>query len=226
MALGDPGKEQFANAILTLRNQHIAAGLAPLMELRLEVVHSEDIASRAGLDTPSRDHFVGLLNNADRWRRRLTHNPDKKDLKTLLDESKDADGKLADAENPYAGDDIQMGATGLYTLPWDLSGADPDIPLTSHLNLSGKGRLLLLAVDTTIVAYTRLVSRHRQRFVTRFDSMRIYGLLRQLYAALVTFGGDENRVDVAQIPASEEPRGPENAPNRKTEQPGDTPVSR
>ena len=39
-------------------------------------------------------------------------------------------------------------------------------------------------------------------------------------AGLMSFGGDENHVDVAQVLASDEPRGPENAPNRRTETSG------
>ena len=115
------------------------------------------------------------------------------------------------------GDDIQMGATGLYDIPWDLSGADVNIPLNSTLVLSGNGRILLGAVDATIVAITRLNSRDMSHFITKHDSLRIYGLLQQIFTYLMTFAGDENRIDVAQVLPTEEPRGPGNAPNRRTE---------
>jgi len=220
MDIGSPGQEQFRNLEPTVRNHHIAAGLQPLMLLRSEFVHSEDLGDRGGLDTPSRDHFLQLLENADRWRRRLTHNPDSVDLGAKLAAAKDTTKPITEAENPFAGDDIQQGATGLYQLPWDFSGGDPNIPLNSSLTLSGNGRILLGAIDQTIVAWTRLNSRDRSRFITAADSLRIYQLYQQIYAYLLTFAGDENRVDVAQIEASKEPRGPENAPNRKTETPG------
>ena len=219
MGIGDPGQGPFRDAIVTIRNHDIATGLQPLMELRYEVVHAEDLQSRGGLDTPSRDHFVALLKRCDMIRRRVTHNPEDKDLKTLLAESADAKQELTDAENPFGGDNIQMGAPHLYQLPWDLSGQDPNIPLNSALGFGGYGQLLLLAIDSTIVAWTRLESRNRSRSITVHDSLRIHELYQRLYAGLMTFAGDENQVDIAQVLATDEPRGPENAPNRKTETP-------
>jgi len=217
MAFGDAGQEQFRNLIVEHRNHHIAAGLQPLMELRTEVVNSEDLKDRGGLDDPSRDHFLQLLAYADKWRRRLTHNPDDADLGDKIALAIDADAEIEDAENPFGGDDIQMGSTQLYQLPWDFSGADPNVPLNNQLTMSGNGMILLGAIDTAIVQWTRLNSRERSRFITRFDSLRVYGLYQQILAYLQTFAGDENRVDVAQVLATDEPRGPENAPNRKTE---------
>ncbi len=217
MPIGDAGTEQFRNAVLEVRNHHIAAMLQPLMELRMELVNSEDLRDRGGLDTPSRDHFMELLGNADRWRRRLTHNPDNADLGGKIAKAIDAEQEIADAENPFGGDEVQMGATALYEIPWAMDGTDSDIPINSQLKLTGNGRILLGAIDTAIVAITRLASKDRSRFVTRHDSLRVYGLYQQIFAYLMTFAGDENRVDVAQLPADEEPRGPSNAPNRISE---------
>ena len=75
MPIGNAGEEQFRNAVIDVRNHHIAALLQPLIELRMELVNSEDLRDRGGLDTPSRDHFLQLLGNADRWRRRFLRNP-------------------------------------------------------------------------------------------------------------------------------------------------------
>jgi len=219
MPIGAPGQEQFRAAVVSCRNQHIMALLQPLMELRLELVNSEDIADRGGLDTPSRDHFMQLLVNVDRWRRRLTHNPDKQDLGAQIAQAIDAKATIQDAENPFSGDTIQMGATALYQIPWALDGTDADIPLNSQLKLTGNGRVVLGAIDQTIVMITRLASKDRSRFLTASDSLRVYGQLQQILAYLLTFAGDENRIDVAQLPASQEPLGPENAANRVTEEP-------
>lgn len=217
MPIGNAGEEQFRNAVIEVRNHHIAALLQPLIELRMELVNSEDLRDRGGLDTPSRDHFLQLLGNADRWRRRLTHNPDNGDLGDKIAKAINAQEEIVDADNPFGGDDIQMGATALYDIPWALDGTDNDIPINSQLTLTGNGRIMLGAIDTAIVAITRLASKDRSRFVTRHDSLRVYGLYQQIFAYLMTFAGDENRVDVAQLPASEEPRGASNAPNRVTE---------
>lgn len=218
MPIGDPGQEQFRDAIVELRNLHIAAGLAPLMLMREELIGNDDLADRGGFDTPTQTHFVTLLANADRMRRRVTHNPDGLPLGDKIQKAVDAELEIEDAENPFGGDDIQMQAGGLYQLPWDLSGADENIPLRSKLDQRSANAIVLLgALDQAIVSWTRLESRFRRLFITQTDSMRIYGMYQQIYAYLKTFGGDENRVDVAQVRATEEPRGPANSPNRLTE---------
>lgn len=221
MPIGDPGQEQFRDAIMEMRNLHIAAGVAPLMLLREEIVGNDDLTDRGGMDDPTRDHFVQLLGNADRWRRRLTHNPDSLPLGDKIAKAINADMVLEDAENPFGGDDIQMASGGLYQLPWALDGSDQNVPLNSVLDMVSQNAIVLLgAVDRSIVAWTRLNSRDRTRFITQKDSMRIYGHYQEIYAFLMTFGGDANRVDVAQVRATDEPRGPENSPNRRTEGPG------
>lgn len=217
MPIGDPGQEQFRDLITEIRNHDVAAALRPLIELRYEIVHAEDLKSRGGVDNASRNHFLELLQDCDRWRRRVTHNPEPKPLDDLVADAADVTKELGEGENPFGHDDIQMGATHLFPLPWDFSGADSNIPLTSQLVLGGFGQILLLGVDTAIVAWTRLESRNRSHSITGKDSQRIYGLYQRLYSGLVTFGGDENQIDIAQVLATDEPRGPDNAPNRVTE---------
>ena len=219
MARGDPGAEQFANIIVSCRNRHIAAGISPLMDMREELTTNEDIKVRNGIDTPSQVHFMQHLVRCDEVRRFITHNPDAKDLGDKIAKAIDANATIEQAVNPMGGDDIQMGSTGEYTLPWDFSGADNNVPIMSQLDLSNHGVILLGGIDAAIVAYSRLNSRHRQRFITAEDSFRIYGHYQQILAYLQTFGGDANRVDFSNVRASDEPRGPENAPNRITEVP-------
>ena len=223
MPIGVPGQEQFRDAIVEMRNLHIAAGVAPLMLMREEVVTNDDLADRGGMDDPTRDHFLQLLVNCDKWRRRLTHNPDDLPLGDKILKAVNAEEVLEDAANPFGGDDVQMASGGLFQLPWALDGSDPNIPLNSTLDMvSQNGIILLGAVDRAMVAWTRLNSRDRTRFITQMDSMRIYGHYQEIFAFLVTFGGDTNRVDVAQVRAADEPRGPSNSPNRKSEVVGDS----
>ena len=218
MPIGDPGQEQFRDAIVEMRNRHIAAGISPLMLLREETVTNDDLTDRGGMDNPSRDHFLQLLVDADKWRRRVTHNPDNEDLGNKIATAIDVNATIDEGENPFGGDDVQMGSAGLYQLPWALDGTDPNVPLNAILDMVGKNGILLIgAIDAAIVAWTRLNSRDRTRFITRFDSMRIYGHYQQILGYLRTFAGDDNRVDVAQVRATDEPRGPENSPNRKSE---------
>lgn len=220
MPNGDPGAEQFRNLITEMRNHHIAAGMMPMMRLRSEVVHSVNLADRGGIDNEAQHQLIELLVDADDWRRRLTHNPDNQPLGDKIAKAIDPAATIDQGDNPFGGDDIQAGTPGLYDLPWDFSGGDPNIPLSSTLDMSDNGRILLGSIDIAIVTWSRLNSRDRGTFITQRDSLRVYSCYQQILGYLQTFGGDDRRVDVAQVQASDEPRGPENAPNRKTEESG------
>lgn len=221
MPVGDPGKEQFRRAIVELRNLHIVAGIQPLLLMRTELLGNDEMSNRGGMDDPTRDHFIKLLIHADRWRRRVTHNPDKEGLGDQIENAINVSGKLVEGQNPFGGDDIQNSSGGLIPLPFALDGSDPDIPLISQLKLkSGNSMILLGAIDRAIVQWTRFNSRDRTNFITRFDSMRVYGDYQAILGYLRAFGGDENRVDVAQVLPSEEPLGPDDSPNRKSETTG------
>ncbi len=221
MPIGDPGKEQFRRAITTLRNLHIAAALSPVFTMRSELLANDELSDRGGFDDPTRDHLLTHLVNCDRWRRRVTHNPDQEDLGDKIERAIDPDATIDTGENPFGGDDVQNQSGGLIDLPYALDGSDPDIPLQSTLKLKSTHAVVLMgAIDKVIVAWTRLNSRDRTRFITRYDSMRIYGHYQEILGYLRSFGGDENRVDVAQVLPSEEPLGPGDSPNRKAETSG------
>lgn len=221
MPIGNPGLEQFRRAIVTLRNLHIAAALSPVFTLRAELLANDELSDRGGFDNPTQSHLVALLVHCDRWRRRVTHNPDLEPLGDKIEKAVDPQAVVEIGANPFGGDDIQNQSGGLIDLPFPLDGTDPDIPLQSQLKLKSTHAIVLLgAIDKTIVAWTRLNSRDRTRFITRFDSMRIYGHYQEVLGYLTAFGGDENRVDVAQVLPSEEPLGADDSPNRKTETSG------
>ena len=216
--MSKPGQEQFRRAITEFRNRYIIAALMPLMVMREEVIANDEFMDRGGADDPTRDHFLSLLLNADRWRRRVTHNPDKEDLGDKIEKAIAVNGKIDSGANPFGGDDIQNASGGLVDLPWALDGSDPDIPLNSAVKFKNGGGLILLgAIDTSIVDWTRLNSRDRTQFITRFDSMRIYGGYQAIQGYIESFMGDCNRVDVAQVLPSDEPLGPGDSPNRRTE---------
>ncbi|MCA9073837.1 MAG: hypothetical protein KDA93_02300 [Planctomycetaceae bacterium] len=226
MPIGAPGQEQFRRAITTLRNLHIAAALSPLFTMRTELLANDELSDRGGVDDPTRDHLVTHLVNCDRWRRRVTHNPDKEDLGDKIEKAIDANATIDIGENPFGGDDVQNQSGGLIDLPYALDGSDPDIPLQSQLKLTSTHAVVLIgAIDKAIVAWTRLNSRDRTRFITRYDSMRVYGHYQEILGYLRSFGGDANRVDVAQVLPSEEPLGPDDSPNRKAETSGRTTTS-
>lgn len=214
------GKEQFRRAFTTFRNLHIVAAVEPLVLMRTELVSNDEFMNRGGTDTPTKDHMIELLVNADRVRRHVTHNPDGGDLGDKIAKAIDSKAKVEIGENPFGGDDIQNFSGGLIDLPYALDGTDPDIPLNSQLKpqfIKSKGMLLLGAIDRALSNWTRCNSRDRTRFITRYDSMRLYGAYQEILGYIKMYLGDENRVDVAQVLPSEEPLGPGDSPNIKGE---------
>jgi len=221
MPIGDPGKEQFRRAIITMRNLYIAAGIQPVILLRQELIGNDELSSRGGCDDPTKLHLTSLLINCDRWRRRLTHNPDNLPLGDKIAKAIDVNAVINEGENPFGGDDIQNQSGGLIDIPFAFDGTDPDIPIASQLRTSSMNSLILLgAVDIAIVNWTRLNSRDRTRFITHFDSMRIYGQYQAILGHLNAFCGDDNLIDVAQVLPSEEPLGPSDSPNFRAETSG------
>lgn len=218
MPIGDAGKEQFRRAIVTLRNLHIAAALSAVFTMRAELLANDELSDRGGFDDPTRDHLKSLLVFCDRWRRRVTHNPDNAPLGDKIEKAIDAKATIDIGDKPFGADDIQNQSGGLISLPFALDGSDTDIPLQSQVKLKSTHSLVLLgAIDKAIVGWTRLNSKDRTRFITRFDSMRIYGHYQEILGYLEAFGGEQNRVDVAQVLPSEEPQGADDSPNRRSE---------
>jgi hypothetical protein len=218
MAIGDPGKESFRRVITEIRNQHIVAALQPVMLFREELVMSDDFSARFGLDNTSRDHFLKHLLNCDRMRRRVTYNPEGVPLGDSIAKAIDPTGTIETGVKPSGGDEIQGQTVGMFLLPWDFSGADPNIPMLSSLNMaSGVGIILLNAIDAAITQWTNVESRLRSKFITVTDSLRMYGNYQQIYTYLMDFGGDNNQVDIANPRATDIALGPDNAPNRRSE---------
>ena len=236
MGVGAPGVEQFRDAIMEFRNRHIIAAMAPVVTMRTQLVLSDAFKQQGGFQSTTRDYFCALLQNCDKWRRVVTYNPKREDLGQQIkiaiktDNVKGTDvllgqtaqQPLKEGDQPFTGDEVQHASMPLAQVPWCLDGSDINVPVNSKLNFrSGEGFLLLQAVDASLVAWTRLESRNRAKFITVMDSMRMYGMYIQVLEYLRIFGGDENLVDIANgVRPSEEPRGPANSPNMLTESAG------
>ena len=219
MPAGDPGKEQFRRAITEFRNLHIVAALGPLLDFRSEVVSNDEFGVRGGLDETTKNHYVEHLLAGDRMRRRVTYNPDRTPLGDLIERATDSNETLLGSTNPFGGDKVQEAPGGLIALPWALDGTDPNVPLASQLNFRSQNALILLgALERAVVNWTRLESRFRGTFIYVKDSMRMYGSYVQILEYLNAFAGDANRVDMAAgVRPTEEPLGPTDSPNLRTE---------
>ena len=219
MPAGDPGKEQFRRAIVEFRNLHIVAALGPLFDFRSEVVSNDEFGVRGGLDNTTKAHYISHLLACDRMRRRVTYNPEKTPLGELIERALDSNQTLLGSTEPFGGDEVQESPGGLIALPWSVDGTDPNIPLGSQLNFRSQNALILLgAIDRAICNWTRLESRFRGTFVYVKDSLRMYGNYVQVLEYLNAFAGDENRTDMAAgVRPSEEPLGPTDSPNLRSE---------
>lgn len=222
MPAGDPGQEQFRRSIVEFRNLHIVAALGPLFDFRSEVVSNDEFGVRGGLDETTKNHYTQHLLACDRMRRRVTYNPEKQDLGDLIEKATNSNETLLGSTEPFGGDEIQESPGGLVDLPWAVDGTDVNIPLGSQLNFRSQNALVMLgAIDRAIVNWTRLESRFRSSFIYVKDSMRMYGSYTQILEYLKAFAGDDNRVDIAAgVRPSEEPLGPTDSPNLKTETSG------
>lgn len=215
MAIGAPGVESFRTAIVTVRNHHLVAMIAPMIVFRQEVVSSDELRDRGGIDNTTRNHFLSHLVQCDRVRRRLTYNPSGLPLGQIVAEGINVEEEIKTPENPLGADEVQGPSGADFPLPWHFDGSDPNFPPQSKIQMVGTiGPLVLSALDQTIVMATRLESRHRTRFVTQMDSMRVYQSLLQIHETLTALGGDENRVDVVNVLPSAEPLGPDSSANR------------
>ena len=223
MPIGDPGQGSFRRAIMTLRNLHVAAALSPLFTMRAELLGNDELTNRGGFDDPTRDHLISHLVNCDRWRRRVTHNPEDIALGDEIEKALNTENEITIGKKPFGGDNVQNQSGGRFDLPYALDGSDDDIPMLDAMNLKSPQAITLAnAVDRAITGWTRLNSRSRTRFITANDSLRVYGWYQEILGFLKEFGGDDNQIDIAQVLPSEEPLGAGDSPNRKTESSGRT----
>ena len=212
------GKETFERLIYECRNQHIVAGIAPLITMRQELISNDEFQNRMGVDDVTAKHFIKHLQNADRVRRRITYNPDKTPIGDQIAKAIDANAVAEVGVNPSGGDEVQGQAGRLFDLPWDFAGGDPNLPMLSMLKMhSAAGIMLLNGIDIGIVMWSRLESRLHTRYITVMDSMRIYGQYQQILTVLTDFAGDVNLVDIANPLPTAEPLGPDSSANRKSE---------
>ena len=226
-------QEQFRNARMVVRNRHLVVALQPLFLMRSELTGNDEFIHRGGTDTPTRDHLLNHLVRCDLMRRKVTHNPAKVDLDVLkldaADEAKVKDaanaGALDSKTNPFGGDQIQNQSGGLIDLSllYALDGSDMNIRLNSGMDpqfRTSPGGIVMMGIDDAIVTWTRLNSATRSSHITIEDSIRVLGKYQAIYDYLRSFTGDENRVDVAQLLPTEEPRGPQASPNLAIEDTG------
>lgn len=213
------GQDTFEDAITRFRNRSIHAYVGHLLLFRGQILQDGEFGVQSGWDTATNGFIQEHLIYLDYWRRKITHNPQNKNLKTLEDQAKDLTRTLIDEQNLQspAGDEVPRPAGREFDLRHRLDGSDPNIPLLNTVDLRNvDARTFMVALDQHIVESTRLDSRYATYRITTRESLTLYSSLLEMFDLTVSFGGDENRVPVPHgVRPSEEPRGPNASPNRE-----------
>lgn len=213
------GKDTFEDAITRFRNRSIHTYVGHCLLFRGQILQDGEFGVQSGWDTATNEFIVEHLVRLDFLRRKITHNPQEMDIKTLEERAKDLTISLPDdvnAKSP-AGEEVARPAGREFDLPYRLDGSDPNVPILADVDLRNvDARMFLTALDQHIVEATRLDSRFATYRVTPRESLMLYSSLAEMFDMIVSFGGDANRVPIPHgVRPSEEPRGPAASPNRE-----------
>jgi hypothetical protein len=214
-----PGQDTFQDAITRFRNRSIHTYVGHALTFRGQILQDGEFGVQSGWDTATNQFMMEHLVQLDFLRRKITHNPQQTDIKTLVDRAKDLSISLPDDVNEKspAGDEVARPTGREFDLRYRLDGSDPNIPLLSVVDLRNvDARMLVTALDQHIVEATRLDSRFATYRITPRESLMLYGSLCEMWDMCVSFGGDENRVPIVHgVRPGEEPQGVGASPNRE-----------
>lgn len=213
------GKNTFEDAITRFRNRSIHTYVGHALTFRGQILQNGEFGVQSGWDTATNEFIQEHLLRLDFLRRKITHNPQKVDIRTLEERARDLAIKLPDEQNMKspAGEEVARPAGREFDLPYALDGSDPNIPVLTDVNLRNvDARMLVTALDQHIVESTRLDSRFATYRITPRESLMLYGSLCEMWDMCLSFGGDDNRLPIPNgVRPSEEPRGPQASPNRE-----------
>jgi len=213
------GKDTFEDAITRFRNRSIHTYVGHCLLFRGQILQDGEFGVQSGWDTATNEFIVEHLLRLDFLRRKITHNPQQTDIKTLEERARDLSLSLPDdvnAKSP-AGEEVARPAGREFDLPYRLDGPDPHVPLLAEVDLRNvDARMFLTALDQHIVEASRLDSRFATYRITPRESLMLYASLSEMFDMVMSFGGDANRVPIPHgVRPSEEPRGPSASPNRE-----------
>ena len=206
---------------MRFRNRSIHTYVGHCLMFRGQVLQDGEFGVQSGWDTATNEFLMEHLVGLDFLRRKITHNPQKVDIKTLEDRAKDlgvsiSEDVTSNLTSP-AGDEVVRPTGREFDLRYKLDGSDPNIPLLSDVDLRNvDARMFVTALDQHIVEATRLDSRFATYRITVRESLMLYGSLCEMFDMCVSFGGDDKRLPIPHgVRPTEEPRGPTASPNRE-----------
>lgn len=213
------GRDTFEDAITRFRNRSIHTYVGHALLFRGQILQNGEFGVQSGWDMATNEFILEHLVRLDFLRRKITHNPQKIDIKTLEERARSLSVSLPDESNEKSplGEEVSRPAGREFDLPYRLDGSDPNIPLLAQVDLRNvDARMFVTALDQHIVEATRLDSRYATYRITPRESLMLYASLAELFDMAASFGGDQNRVPIPHgVRPSEEPRGPAASPNRE-----------
>ena len=214
------GRDTFEDAMTRFRNRSIHTYVGHCLLFRGQILQDGEFGVQSGWDTATNEFILEHLVRLDFLRRKITHNPQQVDIKTLQERARDLSVSLPDDVNEKspAGEEVARPAGREFDLPYRLDGSDPNIPLLSEVDLRNvDARMFVTALDQHIVEATRLDSRFATYRITPRESLMLYASLGELFDMAISFGGDNNRIPIPHgVRPSEEPRGASASPNRES----------
>jgi hypothetical protein len=213
------GADTFEDAITRFRNRSIHTYVGHALTFRGQILQNGEFGVQSGWDTATNEFIIEHLLRLDFLRRKITHNPQKADLKTLEERARDLALTLPQDVNDKspAGEEVARPGGREFDLPYALDGSDPNLPLLREVNLRNvDARMFVTALDQHVVEATRLDSRFATYRITPRESLMLYSSLSEMFDMCLSFGGDANRLPIPHgVRPSEEPRGPLASPNRE-----------
>ena len=213
------GNDTFEDAITRFRNRSIHTYVGHCLLFRGQILQDGEFGVQSGWDTATNEFILEHLIHLDFLRRKITHNPQSIDIKTLEERARNLEISLPDDVNMLSplGEEVARPAGREFDLPYRLDGSDPNIPALGNVDLRNvDARMFLTALDQHVVEATRLDSRFATYRITPRESLMLYASLTELFDMCVSFGGDENRIPIPHgVRPSEEPQGATVSPNRE-----------
>ena len=213
------GNDTFEDAITRFRNRSIHTYVGHCLLFRGQILQDGEFGVQSGWDTATNEFILEHLIHLDFLRRKITHNPQSIDIKTLEERARNLEISLPDDVNNLSplGEEVARPAGREFDLPYRLDGTDPNIPALGNVDLRNvDARMFLTALDQHVVEATRLDSRFATYRITPRESLMLYASLTEMFDMCISFGGDENRIPIPHgVRPSEEPQGAASSPNRE-----------
>jgi len=207
-------RNSFTGMVTEVVNTGILFVIAEILTLRKQLTMRSEFKAQSGWNDSLQGYILRGLEAIAQSVKRVTYSPADVDPDAIraqrLAEAKDTsitlktawDGKSVNSDDIVMPSGINQGRE----VNFDPSGADPNFPQpTPELIPNDFARALLIKLDQTIVALTRLDSRSQPSTINAAESAQIQAFLNEAYGICIVKGGEAHRADIPSgvMPADE-----------------------